>query len=124
VLIFFSFLGIFVSSLGLLGLAIFVAEQKRKEICIRKAFGSGTWQVGRLFITRFTNLVLLANLIAIPLAYLLMNRVLQFFTLRTELSWWIFFSSALLSIAFSILTVTWQLLKVTGTNPANYLRYE
>lgn len=124
VLIFFSFLGIFVSSLGLLGLAMFVAEQKRKEICIRKAFGSGTWQVGRLFITRFTNLVLLANLIAIPLAYLLMNRVLQFFTLRTELSWWIFLSSALLSIAFSILTVTWQLLKVTGSNPANYLRYE
>jgi len=124
VLIFFSFLGIFVSSLGLLGLAIFVAEQKRKEICIRKAFGSGAWQVGRLFIARFTNLVLLANLIAIPLAYLIMNWLLQFFTLRTELSWWIFLSSALISIVFSILTVTWQLFKVTGTNPANYLRYE
>jgi hypothetical protein len=68
VLIFFSFLGIFVSCLGLLGLAIFMAEQKRKEICIRKAFGSGAWQVGRLFITRFTNLVLWP-LIAIPLSY-------------------------------------------------------
>jgi putative ABC transport system permease protein len=124
VLVFFSFLGIFVSSLGLLGLAMFVAEQKRKEICIRKAFGSGSWQVGRLFITRFTNLVLLANLIAIPVSYLIMNRVLQFFTLRSELSWWIFLSSALISIVFSILTVTWQLFKVTGTNPANYLRYE
>jgi hypothetical protein len=124
VLVFFSFLGIFVSCLGLLGLAIFMAEQKRKEICIRKAFGSGAWQVGRLFISRFTNLVLLANLIAIPVSYLIMNRVLQFFMQRTELSWWIFLSSALISIVFSILTVTWQLFKVTGTNPANYLRYE
>jgi hypothetical protein len=124
VLVFFSFLGIFVSSLGLLGLAMFVAEQKRKEICIRKAFGSGALQVGRLFITRFTNLVLLANLIAIPVSYLIMNRVLQFFTQRTELSWWIFVFAAVISFAFSIITVTYQLLKVTGTNPANYLRYE
>lgn len=124
IFIFFSFLGIFVSCLGLLGLAIYVAEQKRKEICIRKAFGSTHWQIGMLFISSFTNLVFLANLIAIPLSYLVMHSLLQFFTQRTALSWWIFALSALISLIFSILTVTSQLYKVTGTDPAKYLRYE
>jgi len=120
----FSFLGIFVSCLGLLGLAVFVAEQKRREICIRKAFGSTDMQIGRYFIGGFTRLVLLANLIAIPLGYFIMHSLLQFFTLRTELSWWIFGLSALTSFVFSILTVSSQVFKVTGTDPADYLRYE
>jgi len=124
ILMLFAFLGIFVSCLGLLGLAIFVAEQKRKEICIRKAFGSTSWQVGRFFIGHFTSLVLLANLIAIPLSFLLMHRLLQFFMQRTALSWWIFALAAILTFIFSIVTVTSQLFKVTGSNPANYLRYE
>jgi ABC-type antimicrobial peptide transport system permease subunit len=121
---FFSFLGIFVSCLGLLGLAVFVAEQKRKEICIRKTYGSSAIQVSRLFISHFTGLVLLANLIAIPLAWFIMHSLLRFFTMRTQLSWWIFAISALISFGVSILTVTSQLYKVTGANPANYLRYE
>lgn len=124
IFLFFSFLGIFVSCLGLLGLAIFVVEQKRKEICIRKAFGSTAMQIGVFFIGSFTTLVLLANLIAIPLSYLIMHSLLQFFTLRTELSWWIFALSALISFVFSILTVTSQLFKVTRSNPADHLRYE
>jgi ABC-type antimicrobial peptide transport system permease subunit len=124
IFVFFSFLGIFVSCLGLLGLAIFVAEQKRKEICIRKAFGSSHVQIGRFFVGRFTNLVLLANLIAIPLSYFIMHSLLQFFTQRIELSWWIFALSALISFIVSILTVTSQLFKVTGSNPADHLRYE
>jgi putative ABC transport system permease protein len=124
IFVFFSFLGIFVSCLGLLGLAIFVAEQKRKEICIRKAFGSTDLQIGNFFISRFTNLVLLANLIAIPLSYLIMHRLLQVFTQRTELSWWIFALAAIVSLIFSLLTVTTQLFKVAGSDPAKYLRYE
>jgi hypothetical protein len=124
IFLFFSFLGIFVSCLGLLGLAVFMAEQKRKEICIRKAFGSNGMQIGRLFIGRFTNLVLLANLIAIPLSYFIMHGLLRFFTQRTELSWWIFASAALISFVFATITVTSQLFKVTGANPADYLRYE
>lgn len=120
----FSFLGIFVSCLGLLGLAIFVAEQKKREICIRKAFGSTEIQIGRYFISRFIRLVLLANLVAIPLGYLIMQRLLQFFTLRTDLSWWIFAISALSSLVFSMLTVSSQIFKFTGTDPANHLRYE
>ncbi len=124
IFVLFSFLGIFVSCLGLLGLAIFVAEQKRKEICIRKAFGSTDLQISKLFVGHFTSLVLLANLIAIPLSYLILHRLLQFFTQRTELSWWIFVLSAFISFVFSILTVTTQLFKVTSSNPANYLRYE
>jgi len=124
IFVFFSFLGIFVSCLGLLGLAVFLAEQKRKEICIRKAFGSTGFQIGRFFISSFTNLVLIANLIAIPVSYLIMHRLLQFFTQKTELSWWIFALAAIISYVFSILTLTSQLFKVTGSNPANYLRYE
>lgn len=124
IFLFFSFLGIFVSCLGLLGLAIFVAEQKRKEICIRKAFGSTDFQIGHYFISHFTNLVLVANLIAIPVSYLILHRILQFFIQRTELSWWIFALAAVISFAVSMLTVTSQLFKVTGSNPANYLRYE
>ncbi len=124
IFVFFSFLGIFVSCLGLFGLVIFVAEQKRKEICIRKAFGSTDLQVGSFFIGQFTNLVLLANLIAIPLSYFIMQKLLQFFTQKTELSWWIFALSALISFVFSILTVASQLFRVTSSNPADHLRYE
>jgi len=108
----------------LLGLAIFLAEQKRKEICIRKAFGSTDFQIGRFFLGSFTNLVLLANLIAIPVSYLIMYRLLQLFTQKTELSWWIFALAFIISYIFSILTLISQLFKVTGSNPANYLRYE
>ncbi len=124
IFVFFSFLGIFVSCLGLLGLAVFLAEQKRKEICIRKAFGSTDFQIGRFFIGSFTNLVLLANLIAIPVSYLIMHSLLQIFTQKTALSWWIFALAVIISYIFSILTLTSQLFKVTGSNPANYLRYE
>jgi putative ABC transport system permease protein len=124
IFLFFSFLGIFVSCLGLLGLSIFVAEQKRKEFCIRKAFGSTDLQIGRSFIIRFASLVLLANMIAIPLSYLIMHVLLRFFTQKTELSWWIFALATIISFVFSILTITSQVFKVTRTNPANYLRYE
>ena len=61
IFVFFSFLGIFVSCLGLLGLAVFLAEQKRKEICIRKAFGSTDFQIGRFFIGSFTNLGIISQ---------------------------------------------------------------
>ncbi len=124
IFVFFSFLGIFVSCLGLLGLAIFVAQQKRKEICIRKAFGSTDLQIGRLFIGHFAGLIVLANLIALPSSYFIMQKLLQLFTQKTELSWWIFALSALISFVFSILTVTSQLFKVTRSDPADYLRYE
>lgn len=120
----FSFLGIFVSCLGLLGLTFFMADKRRKEICIRKALGSSMRKVMFLFAGQFARLVILAILIAIPLSYLILTILLQLFTTRTQLSWWIFVVAAMLTFIISILTITLQTVRIAASNPADHLRYE
>lgn len=122
--VFFSFFGIFVSCLGLLGLTYFLADKRRKEICIRKVFGSTARKVMFLFAGQFARLILIAILIAVPLSYLGLSILVQFFTTRAPLSWWIFAVAAVLTLLVSMFTITLQTIRIAASNPAANLRYE
>jgi putative ABC transport system permease protein len=120
----FAFLAIFISCLGLLGLAMFTAEQRFKEIGIRKVLGAS---VGVLFVTlsqEFIVLVIIALLIASPLAYWGMSKWLMNYQYKTELSWWIFALSALIALLITLVTISLQTLKASMINPIKSLRSE
>jgi putative ABC transport system permease protein len=120
----FSFLAIFVSCLGLFGLAAFVAEQRTKEISVRKILGASLSHLLWLLTGQFVIWVIAANLIAWPLGYWVMNRWLQGFAFRTSLSIWIFLASGLAALAIAALTVSFQVAKAALANPAESLKYE
>jgi putative ABC transport system permease protein len=120
----FTLIAIFISSLGLFGLASFTAERRTKEIGIRKVLGASVPSIV-IFISRgFTKWVLLANIIAWPVAYYFMNRWLQNFAYRIDLSVWIFVLSGLAAFAIALLTVSYQSIKAATANPVDSLRYE
>jgi len=120
----FSFLAIFVSCLGLFGLAAFVAEQRTKEIGVRKVLGAPLSSILWLLTGQFVKWVIVATLIAWPLGYWVMNRWLQGFAFRTTLSVWIFLVSGLGAMIIAALSVSSQVLKAALTNPAESLKYE
>lgn len=121
---YFSFLAIFISCLGLFGLASFMAEQKTKEIGIRKVLGATIGNIVLLFSKEFTKWVIVASLIACPVAYYVMSRWLQNFAYRTDITAWIFVLSALIALAIALITVSFQAIKAAMTNPADVLKYE
>jgi ABC-type antimicrobial peptide transport system permease subunit len=120
----FAFLAIFIASLGLLGLASFTAEQRTKEIGIRKVLGASPTGVVRLLMREFVVLVTIANIGAWPLAWLAMNRWLEEFAYHIELGWSSFVMAGGLALAIAIVTVGSQTLKVARANPADSLKYE
>jgi putative ABC transport system permease protein len=120
----FTLMAIFISCLGLFGLASFTAEQRTKEIGIRKILGASVSEVVFLLIKDFTKWVVLANLVAWPAAYFVMNRWLQNFTFRTRFGLELFFMAGLLSLAIAVITVGFQAVKAAQTNPVKTLRYE
>jgi putative ABC transport system permease protein len=120
----FSILAVFVASLGLFGLAAHTAEQKTKEIGVRKVLGASASSIYLLLSQEFLKWVALANVIAWPVAYFAMHKWLQRFAYRVMFGWEIFFASAGIALAISLLTVSFQSLKAANTNPANSLRYE
>jgi len=120
----FSCLAIFVSCLGLFGLAAFVTEQRTKEIGMRKVLGAPLPSIMWLLTGQFTKWVIVANLIAWPIGYWLMNRWLQGFAFRSSISLWIFFVSALAALAIAVLTVSSQVIKAALANPVDSLKYE
>jgi len=120
----FSFLAVFVSCLGLFGLAAFVAEQRTKEIGVRKVLGAPLSYILWLLTGQFVGWVIIANLIAWPLGYWIMNRWLEEFAFRTSLSLWIFLASGLAALAIAALTVSSQVIKAALANPAESLKYE
>jgi putative ABC transport system permease protein len=121
-----SALAVFIACLGLFGLAAYAAEQRTKEIGIRKVLGASTPGIVRLLSGEFTRWVLAANLLAWPVAYLAMNRWLSGFAYRIELAsqvgW--FFLAAVLSIVIAWLTVGFQAVKAASADPVRSLRYE
>ena len=121
---YFSALAIFVGCLGVFGLASFVAQQKTKEIGIRKVLGASVAGLVGLMSKDFVKLVLAANFLAWPVAYFAMNRWLQDFAYRINLSVEIFFFSGLLALGIALLTVSFQAIKAALTNPVEVLRYE
>jgi putative ABC transport system permease protein len=120
----FSFLAIFIASLGLFGLASFIADRKTKEIGIRKILGASVPRIISILNRSFVKWVLISNLIAWPIAWFIMNKWLQNFAYRIDLSWWMFVAAALLSLLIALITVSFQTVKAAVRNPADSLRYE
>jgi putative ABC transport system permease protein len=120
----FSLLAIFISCLGLFGMASFMAEQRTKEIGIRKTYGSSVLNVFMLMNGRFLKWILLSNLIAWPLAWYSMHEWLKNYEYRTTISWWIFPAAAAASVIIAFITVTYQSLRAAGINPSETLHHE
>lgn len=120
----FSILAVFIACLGLFGLAAFTAEQRTKEIGVRKVLGATQRNIFALLSRDFTRWVWIANLFAWPIAYMAMSRWLQNFAYRTPLSLWIFILAAALTMAVALGTVSTQTIRLASANPSDVLRYE
>jgi putative ABC transport system permease protein len=121
---YFSMLAVFLASLGLLGLVAFSAEQRTKEIGIRKVLGASVPGIIGLLSKEFVQLVITAMLIASPIAYFTMNRWLQNFAYRIDISWWMFAFAGGMALLIALLTVSTQAIKAALANPVEALRYE
>jgi putative ABC transport system permease protein len=120
----FSVISIFIACLGLLGLASFTAERRTKEIGIRKVMGASTSGIIFLLSKEFIKWVLIANIIAWPIAFYIMNSWLEDFAYRIGFPYWILIASALIAMLIAIITVISQALKAANSNPIKSLRYE
>lgn len=120
----FAFLAVFVACLGLLGLASFTAEQRTKEIGIRKVLGASVSSITFSLCRDFAQLVALANIIAWPVAYLVGRNWLQQFAYRIPVGWPLFVLTGILALLISLLTVGYQAIKSARANPVNALQYE
>jgi putative ABC transport system permease protein len=120
----FALLAIFIACLGLFGLAAFSAEQRTKEIGIRKVLGASVSQIVTLLSKDFLKLVFIAFVIAVPLAWYVMHRWLQDFAYRIDISWWIFALAGVLALLIALLTVSFQAIKAALANPVKSLRTE
>ena len=120
----FAGLAIFISCLGLFGMAMFMAEQRIKEIGIRKVLGATVFSLWQLLSKDFVVLVVIAFLIAAPLAYYFMNNWLQQYSYRTHISWWIFGAAGSSALIITLLTVSFQSIKAAIANPVKSLRSE
>jgi putative ABC transport system permease protein len=120
----FTVLAVFVACLGLFGLAAFSAEQRTKEIGIRKVLGSSVWSIVLLLSRQFAKWVLIANVIAWPLAWYLSNKWLQDFAHRMSIGPSVFIVAGLLALAIALITVSFQAFKAASADPVDSLRYE
>ena len=120
----FSILAIIVACLGLMGLSIFMTEKRTKEIGIRKVNGAKVGEIIFLLNKDIIRWILIAFVIATPIAWYFSKRWLENFAFRTTISWWIFVLAGLLAVAIALITVSWQTYKVSRRNPIESLRYE
>ena len=120
----FSCISIIISALGLFGLATFVAEQRRKEIGIRKVMGASVTQITTMLSKDFVALVLIAVVIASPIAYWVMNKWLQNFVYKINISSWIFLAAGFTAVVIAVATVSFQSIKAAIANPIKSLRME
>ena len=120
----FSLISIFIACLGLLGLAIFTAEQRRKEIGIRKVLGASVVSVVALLSSDFLKLVFIALILACPVAWWAMNHWLSDFAYHIDLQWWMFGAVGALALLIAFFTVGGQAVKAALANPVKSLRSE
>jgi ABC-type antimicrobial peptide transport system permease subunit len=121
---FFAMLAIFISCLGISGLASFVAEQRTKEIGVRKVMGASVTNLWGMLSRDFIVLVIISLFIAMPMAYYFMSGWLQKYNYHTEIAWWIFAASGIGALLITLLTVSYQSIKAAMANPVNSLRSE
>jgi putative ABC transport system permease protein len=124
ILNYFSFIAIFIACLGLFGLVTFLAEQRTKEIGIRKVIGATVSSIVFQFSKTFIKWILFSNFIAWPIAYLAVNRWLESFAYRTTIGIGVFIVSGLLAFISAFITVSYKLIKIATANPVDSLRYE
>ncbi|WP_373549761.1 ABC transporter permease [Haliscomenobacter sp.] len=120
----FAILAIFISGLGLFGLASFVAEQRTKEIGIRKVLGASVLNLWQVLSKDFVVLVLIASVLAVPISYYFLNNWLEKYDYRTDISWWVFAIAAVGALLITILTVSYQAIKAALMNPVKSLKME
>jgi len=120
----FTVMAIFVGCLGLFGLAAFSAEQRKKELGIRKVLGASVMTIVAMLSKSFLKPVLVASLVAFPIAWYLMNKWLEEFPYRVNISWWVFAISAVAALIIALLTVSFQSIKAALANPIKSLRTE
>ena len=120
----FAFLAIFISCLGLFGLATFTAEQRTKEIGVRKVLGASMSNIVTMLSANFLKPILVAFLIAVPLSWYAMNNWLQNYAYKISIEWWMFLFAGLLTVFIALLTVSYQSIKASLRNPVKSLRTE
>ena len=120
----FAALAIFISCLGLFGLAAYTAERRTKEIGVRKVLGASVSGIAALLSKDFLKLVLISCIVAFPFAWLMMNNWLQNYQYRITISWWIFLIAAFVAILIALLTVSFLAIKAAVANPVKSLRTE
>jgi putative ABC transport system permease protein len=119
-----SFLAIFISCLGLLGLSSFMTERRTKEIGIRKINGAKSKEIFTLLSGEYIIWVMISIIIACPIAWYVMNKWLQNFAYRISISLWLFILAGAIALLIAFLTVSWQSYRAAGKNPIEALRYE
>jgi putative ABC transport system permease protein len=121
---YFAFLAIFISCLGLFGLATFAAAQRTKEISVRKVLGASIPNILALLSVNFLKPVIIAILIACPIAWYVMNKWLEDFAYKINIGWWVFAVAGLVTVGIALLTVSYQAIKAAIVNPVKSLRTE
>mgnify|MGYP001973691952 FL=1 len=117
-------LAIFVAALGLFGLAAYTAEQRRKEIGIRKVLGASVAKISQMLSADFTKLVLVGLVIGFPLAYFSMENWLEGFAYRIKIQWWVFALSGCIALGIALVTVSFQSIRAALANPTKSLKAE
>ena len=120
----FSMLAILIACMGVFGLTAFMAEQRTKKIGIRKVMGATVWNIVSLFTSNYVKLLGISLVIAIPIAWWVGNQYLQDFAYRISLSWWIFATAALITVALTLLTVSVLAIKAAMANPVKAIKSE
>jgi ABC-type antimicrobial peptide transport system permease subunit len=118
----FAFLAIFISCLGILGLVMFTAEQRSREIGVRKVLGASELRIFRMLSSEFLQLVSIAFIIASPVAWLVMNNWLKDYAYRTTISFWLFAGAGLITVFIALITVSFEAVKAALANPVKSLR--
>jgi putative ABC transport system permease protein len=120
----FALLAIIIACLGLFGLATYIAEQRTKEIGVRKVLGASVTNIVKMLSIDFVKLVLLAFVIATPIAWWFMNNWLQDFAYKIDLSWWIFAVTGVIALIIALITLSFQAIRAALSNPVKSLRTE
>jgi putative ABC transport system permease protein len=124
VFMYFSFLAIFISCMGLFGVVLFLTEQKTKEIGIRKALGGSVLHILLLLSKDLTKWILVSLIISVPIAWIAMDKWLMNFAYAVKIDWWIFAGSGIITILLSWITICWHTIKAALRKPVDTLRYE
>jgi putative ABC transport system permease protein len=119
-----TFIAIFIACLGLFGLSSFIMEQKTKEIGIRKVLGASVPGIVGMLSKDFVKLVIVAALIAFPVAWWAMRKWLQDFVYRIQISWWVFIAAGITALLIALITISFQSIKAAVANPVKSLRTE